>query len=85
MRISHKYKFVYLAKYKTASSAIRTGLDPYSDIKSTQLYPYYHHTPLAPLKAHFEEQGWDWESYYVFTSVRHPGNHAAIPLCVRAP
>ena len=72
MRISHSHRFVFLSKWKCASEAIRAALDPFSDIVSTQEYPWYHHTPLAPLKREFAERGWDWDSYFVFTTVRNP-------------
>lgn len=63
---------MFLSKYKCASESVRRALDPFSDIRSTQQYPFYHHTPLAPLKRHFESVGWDWNDYFVFTTVRHP-------------
>jgi hypothetical protein len=47
-------------------------LDPFSDIISTQKYPYYHHTNAATLKRHFDSQGWDWNDYFVFISIRNP-------------
>jgi len=72
MRVSHRYRFVFLSKYKCASDAVRAALDPFSDIVSTQHYPWYHHTPLAPLTAEFELRGYDWSSYFIFTTVRNP-------------
>ena len=72
MRISHRYRFVFLSKYKCASESVRAALDPFSDIVSTQRYPWYHHTPLAPLKAEFQSRDYDWRSYFIFTTVRNP-------------
>jgi hypothetical protein len=72
MRISHKHKFVFISKNKCASSSIRRLLDPYSDIVSSQRYPYYHHTPASKLKMHFESMGWDWGGYFTFTTLRNP-------------
>ena len=72
MRISHRHRFVFLSKYKSASTSVRAALDPVSDVLSSQRYPFYHHTPLVPLKRHFETVGWPWERYFVFTTVRHP-------------
>lgn len=72
MRISHSHRFVFLSKPKCASTAIRVALDPFSDIRSTQRYPWFHHTSLPPLKQQFNERGWDWDSYFVFTTVRNP-------------
>jgi len=72
LRISHRHKFVFLSKPKCASEAVRAALDPFSDITSTHRYPWFHHTPLAPLKREFDERGWDWDSYFVFTTVRNP-------------
>jgi hypothetical protein len=72
LRISHRFRFVFLSKPKCASEAIRATLDPYSDIVSTEDYPWFHHTTLSPLKQEFAQRGWDWPSYFVFTTVRNP-------------
>jgi Sulfotransferase family len=74
MRISHKHKFIYISKPKSASESIRQALDEYSDIFSDEnfLSPYYHHTTLRQLKKHFNEMGWDFNSYFKFTSLRNP-------------
>ena len=77
MRISHKYKFVFLSKWKCASESIRDALGPFSDIDSSQRYPYYHHTNAKALQGHFEIKGWDWDSYYSFITVRNPWNMLA--------
>ena len=74
MRISHRYKFVYVSKPKCASESIRKSLNPYSDIYSSpdNSSPYYHHTNLKQLQQHFSEQGWQFDDYFKFTSVRNP-------------
>ena len=72
MRISHAFRFVFLSKHKCASTAIRRALDPVSDIKSTQLRPYYHHATLADVEQQFRIEGRDLGDYFVFTSVRDP-------------
>lgn len=73
MRISHKYKFVYIAIPKTGSSTIRKLLDPYSDVISqTNQGDFAHHATAAALKATFAQRGWDWDQYFKFTVVRNP-------------
>lgn len=78
MRISHKYKFVFLAVPRTGSTTVRKILDDYSDVKSlhiskvTDMYPYYHHIPAGKLKKIFADKGWDWGSYRKFCVVRNP-------------
>lgn len=73
MRISHKYKFVFFSKPKCASTSIRKALDPYSDIVSEDRNKHFHHhVPPIVLKKHFEQQGWDWDSYFKFICVRNP-------------
>lgn len=78
MRISHQYKFVYLAVPRTGSTSVRDALDPISDIKSvhrpltTEEHPYYHHIPYAELEPLFKKNGWDIGQYYSFGVVRNP-------------
>lgn len=72
MRISHAFKFVFLSKYKCASTSIRRALDPFSDIASSQSPPYYHHATLADIEGHFRATGVELDEYFVFTTVRHP-------------
>jgi hypothetical protein len=61
-----------LSKPKCASSSIRKTLDKYSDIISTDYPPYHHHATAMQLKIHFDEMGWDWESYFKFITIRNP-------------
>lgn len=78
MRISHRYKFVFLANPRTASTSVRSVLDPYSDIsgclgaKTTADFPFSDHIFARHLKAVFDERGWDWDAYTVFCVVRNP-------------
>jgi len=72
MRISHQHKFIFLSKPRCASESIRAMLDSYSDIKSSQKAPYYHHASALELKRHFERIGWKWEEYFKFISIRNP-------------
>ncbi|MEG4217486.1 sulfotransferase family 2 domain-containing protein [Microcoleus sp. Pol14C6] len=78
MRISHHHKFIYISKPKSASESIRQALDAHSDIFSDEDFysPYYHHTTLRQLKKHFNDMGWDFNSYFKFTSLRNPWDMA---------
>lgn len=78
MRISHKYRFVFLANLRTGSTTVRSILDHYSDIKSVHItqiserFPFYHHISAQELKPIFEERGWDWSKYKKFCVIRNP-------------
>ncbi len=72
MRISHKYKFIFISKPRCASTTVRKILDPFSDIISSSEAPYHHHATALELKLHFDEKGWNWNDYFVFTTVRNP-------------
>ena len=80
MLISHKYKFVYLANPKTGSASIRHMLQKYSDIAvfSRQQCQRDYGFDISPhinaemLKKFFAKQGWNWNDYYVFTTIRNP-------------
>ncbi len=61
-----------MSNTQSGSSSIRKLPDPYSDIKSSAEKPYRHHVNARTLKLHFEEMGWDWSSYFKFTTVRNP-------------
>ena len=82
MRISHKYKFVFIAVPRTGSTSVRRVLDDISDIKSTYKYlrneanPYYHHITAAEVKYIFLQNSWDWDSYTKFCVVRNPYDRA---------
>jgi hypothetical protein len=73
MLISHKHKFVFIAVPKTASASVRQILEPYSDIISEGTTPPYDwHGMAFDLKKHFQEQSWNWNSYFKFAFVRNP-------------
>ena len=74
MRISHKHKFIYISITKTASTVVRSFLNPYSDVKSVHGSgnPLYHHVTMNRLKKHFEKRRWKWYEYYKMTLVRNP-------------
>jgi hypothetical protein len=75
MTISHKYKFIYIAIPKTASTTVKHLLDKYSDIKyeygwSDNCWP--NHLTANQIKQQFDKRGWNWDDYFKFTVVRHP-------------
>lgn len=72
MRISHKYKFIWVSKPKTGSTAYRDLLDPYSDVFSEGQGSYYHHKTLLSIKKLFEEKNWDFTAYKKIVPVRNP-------------
>jgi len=72
MRISHEKKFVFLSKPRCASESIRKMLDPFSSVKSSNMNPYKHHVSAVELKKQFTEEGWDWDKYFKFISIRNP-------------
>jgi len=78
MRVSHRYRFVFLAYPRTASRSIRTLLAPYSDIRSvhssrtSRKVPFYHHMPASEAKQVFDANHWNWFDYHRFCIVRNP-------------
>ena len=72
MRISHRYKFVFISKPRCASTTVRKALDPFSDIVSCQQHPYHHHTTAEKLCRHFREMNWNWDDYHKFVTIRNP-------------
>lgn len=72
MRISHKYKVVFLSNPRCGSTSVRKMLNTYCDVFSQDTGPFYHHTTASDLKKTFEQQGWSWEEYYKFCVTRNP-------------
>lgn len=77
MIISHKYKALYIVTPKTGSTSIRKALYPHFEVTSQTCVklgiPHIedHLTPRNS-KKYFEQQNWDWDSYFKFTFVRNP-------------
>ena len=88
MRISHKKKFIFLSNPKSGSETIRGILNKISKVKidhhqeipgfesfcsanlrHTALTP---HLPATVVRDFFDFKGWDWNSYFKFTSIRNP-------------
>lgn len=72
MRISHKYKFVWISKPKTGSMSVRKLLDRFSNITSSPGRPFHHHVTADELRATFADQGWNFDDYQVFVCDRNP-------------
>ena len=72
MRISHKFRFVFISKPRCGSTSIRRMLDPFSDIFGTPFFRYHYHTTAYELKLHFKKMGWNWDEYFIFTTIRNP-------------
>jgi len=72
MRISHKYKFIFIAIPRTGSFAVREALSPFSQIRGTADNPFYYHMTAAELKTLFARRGWDFGAYFKFSFVRNP-------------
>lgn len=82
MRISHTYKFVFIAVPRTGSTSLRDTLDSISDISSTYKYnvseenPFYHHISAREIKNIFDRNHWNWNEYKKFCVVRNPYDRA---------
>jgi len=74
MRISHKYKFIWISKPKTGSVSYRKLLDSHSDIISNDRKPFHHHASLQDVKEIFHQRAWDFNSYFKVCAVRNPWN-----------
>ena len=79
MRLSHRYKFLYIAPPKTGSTSTRLCLDKYTDLKGGPFNKNndytkrpYTHAKGKQLKLYFEANGWDWNDYFKFVVVRNP-------------
>jgi len=78
MRISHRYKFVFLSHARTGSQTVRRLLDPFSDVTSVhysqtdETNPFYNHISALELKNEFDRRCWDWSAYRKFCFTRNP-------------
>tara|TARA_Y100001980_G_C14556800_1_gene350491 strand:+ start:17174 stop:17857 length:684 start_codon:yes stop_codon:yes gene_type:complete len=76
MRIIHNKKLVFLANPKTGTTSIRDILNDYSDVISTNKFPYYHHISACELKYVFKQKKWKWSNYRIICTVRNPWERA---------
>jgi len=77
MIISHKYKALYIATPKTGSTSIREALKPHFEVtpqtcSKLDIPHIEEHLMPRDAKKYFEQQNWDWDSYFKFTFVRNP-------------
>lgn len=73
MRISHKYKLIFLSNPKTGSTSIRNVLDPISEIKSGITDKnLFHHLKAKDAVEYLKKQGYEWNEYISITTIRNP-------------
>lgn len=82
MRISHKYKYMYFAKPKSASSTIRNLLNDHCDLQhvnfmdiygeNNPINPFYAHIPPFEAQECFSKKNWNFNEYSLFTTIRNP-------------
>ena len=74
MRISHRFRFVFLSNPKCGSTTIRKILDKFTDLGDSpdKPPPYHPHTKAQEIQELFQEEGWDLSKYWVFTTIRNP-------------
>ncbi len=77
MILSHKYKALYVVVPKTGSTSIRKSLTPHFEVTPQTCVklgiPHIeNHSQPHEAKKYFEQQNWDWDSYFKFTFVRNP-------------
>jgi len=65
--ISKKYKFIYIAAPKTASTSITECLEKFTDEPD-----FFHHATALETKAYLKEKGLDWTDFHSFSTVRNP-------------
>lgn len=73
MRFSLEKKFVYLAYPKTGSTSVRLMLDDKSDHLILKEKGQYHdHWSAKEYKEVFKSNGWQWNDFYSFLTLRNP-------------
>ena len=78
MRVSHKFKIIFLSNPKTGSTSVRKILNKYSEIKSGITDKnLFHHLNALKAKKYFEENNIDiWYDYVSITTIRNPFERA---------
>jgi hypothetical protein len=76
--VSHEKKFIYLQNPKTGSETVNSVLIRYSIWGKCGDYslPCADHQPARVLKNYFDENGFVWKDYFVFTTIRNPWDRA---------
>lgn len=73
--ISYKYKFIFLANMKCASTTIHKLLQDICEEKyivSKKEKPLGRHDNAYKVKKYIESKGYNWEDFFVFTTIRNP-------------
>lgn len=74
MRVSHKYKLIFLSNPKTGSTSVRNTLNSISEIKSGITdKSLFHHLKAKDAKKYLINKNLDiWNDYVSFTTIRNP-------------
>lgn len=73
--ISYRYKFIFLANMKCGSSTVHMYFKDYADeiyISSVSEKPLGRHDNAVKVKRYIEKKGYNWNEFYVFTTIRNP-------------
>ena len=70
--ISHQHRFVCFSNPRCGSTSLRNLLEPYGDIRGVPEYPFHNHANSVSLRATFSREGWEWNDYVAFTTIRNP-------------
>lgn len=72
MLISHKFKFLTIDIPKTGSRSYRESLDGFLDITGQSQTQFIQHQTALSVKNEFDKNGWNWNSYFKYTTIRNP-------------
>lgn len=72
MLISHKFKFVTIDIPKTGTRSYRESLIGFVDIIGTYQTQFTQHQTALSIKNEFNKNGWDWDSYFKYVTIRNP-------------
>jgi hypothetical protein len=73
--ISFRHRFIFLANMKCGSTTLHKLLTPFADlIADSSIFqkPIGKHDNARQVKSYIESQGYKWEDFYVFTTIRNP-------------
>lgn len=76
MRLSDRFKFVFISNPRCGSTSARQMLDPFADVRSTTNPPpvpwQHHHADAALIEEGMRESGRNPDDYVFFTTIRNP-------------